>query len=87
MPDSSAGVSLTVAKAFRAKSVRAYWVVARAFCAKAVRAYRAVAKACAPKLCGRIESTAKACVPKLCSVERTGQEAEAKIGVILALCG
>ena len=55
MPDSCADVSLTVAKAFRAK---------------AVQTYRAVAKAC---------------TPKLCTVERMGQEAEAKIGVILAL--
>ena len=70
MPDSCVGVSLTVAKAFRAK---------------AVRSYRAVAKACAPKLCRRIETIAKACTPKLCIVERTGQEAEAKTDVILAL--
>ena len=81
MPDSCAGVSLAVAMAFRAKSV----VVAKAFRAKAVCAYRAVAMACAPKLCRRIETIAKACAPKLCTVERTGQEAEAKIGVILAL--
>ena len=46
-----------------------------------------VAVACAPKLCRRIETIAKAWAPKLCTVERTGQEAEAKIGVILALCG
>ena len=45
-------------------------VVAKAFRAKAVRAYRAVAKVC---------------TPKLCTVERTGQESEAKISVILAL--
>ena len=56
-----------------------------AFRTKAVRAYRAVAKACASKLCRRNETIAKACMPKLCNVERTGQEAEAKIGVILAL--
>ena len=52
--------------------MRAYRAVAKAFRAKAVRAYRSVAKACAPKLC---------------TVKRTGQEAEAKIGVILALRG
>ena len=62
-------------------------VVAKAFRAKAVRANRAVAKACAPKLCRRIETIAKACAPKLCTIERIGQEAEAKIGVILALRG
>ena len=62
-------------------------VVAKAFRAKAVRAYRAVAKVCAPKLCRRIDTIAKACAPKLCTVERTDQKAEAKIGVILALCG
>ena len=45
-------------------------MVAKAFRAKAVQAYRVVAKACAPNLC---------------IVERTDQEAEAKIGVILAL--
>ena len=65
-----------------------------------MRAYRAVAKACAPKMWERIEAMAKAlrtkavrpyrmvaksCAPKLCTVERIGQEAEAKIGVILAL--
>ena len=72
MPDSCAGVSLAVAMTFRAK---------------AARAYRAVAKACAPKLCRRIETIAKACAPKLCTVERKGQEAEAKISVILALRG
>ena len=54
-----------------------------------------------PKLCGRVGAVAIAvlrqscadtsdgsygCVaPKLCTVERTGQEAAAKIGVILAL--
>ena len=46
-----------------------------------------IAKACLPKLCRRIETIAKACAPKLCIVERTGLEAEAKIGVILALRG
>ena len=46
------------------------FAVAKAFRAKAVRAYRAVANAC---------------TPKLCTVEQTGEEAEAKIGVILAL--
>ena len=45
-------------------------VVAKAFRAKAVRVYQAVAKACAPMLC---------------TVERTGQEAKTKIGVILAV--
>ena len=69
--------------AFRPKAV----VVAKAFRAKAVRVYRAVAKACVPKLCRHIETIAKACVLKLCTVERTGQEAKAKIGVILALHG
>ena len=64
----TAGRSLRAAEIGRgAKAV----VVAKAFRAKAVRAYGALAKACAPKLC---------------TVERTGQEAEAKIGVILALC-
>ena len=58
--------------AFRAKAV----VVAKAFRAKAVRAYRAVAKACASKLCKRIETIAKACAPKHCTVERIGQEAK-----------
>ena len=73
MPNSCAGVSFTVAMAFRAK---------------AVRTSRCGNYGCfAPKLCGRIEAIAKACVPKLCTVERTGQEAEAKIGVILALHG
>ena len=54
VPHSCAG-GWTVAKALRAKAVRAYWTVA------------------------------KACAPKLCSVERTGQEAAAKIAIILAL--
>ena len=31
-------------------------------------------------------AVARLFAPKLCTVERTGQEAEAKIGVILALC-
>ena len=65
MPDSYAGVSLAVAMAIGAKAV----VVAKAFRAKAVRAYQAVAKACTPKLCRRIETIAKACAPKLCIVE------------------
>ena len=74
MPESCAGVSLAVAMAFRAKAVvvaKAFHakavVVAKAFRAKAVRVYRAVAKACAPKLC---------------TVERMGQELEAKIGIV-----
>ena len=50
-----------------------------------MRVYRAAAKACAPKLCERIETITKACATKLCTVERTGQEAAAKIRVILAL--
>ena len=65
--------------------MQAYRTVAKALRVRSVRAYRAVAKACAPKLYGRIETTAKACAPKLCTVGRTGQEAAAKIGVILAL--
>ena len=71
VPDSCASVSFTVAMALSRQIV--------------VRAHRAVANACTPKLCERIDTIAKACAPKLCTVERIGQEAEAKIGVILAL--
>ena len=40
-----------------------------------------------PKLCGRVGDGSKGfAVPKLCTIERTGQEAAAKIGGILALC-
>ena len=59
-----------------------------------------VAKAAVPRLCGRIGSygfaVPKLCrrvgdgsygfaAPKLCTIERTGQEAAAKIGGILTL--
>ena len=38
-----------------------------------------------PKLCGRIGDDSYGCVaPTLCGSEKTGQEAEAKIGGILA---
>ena len=47
MPVSCAGVLLVVAMAFCTKAV----VVAKAFRAKNVRAYQAVAKACVLKLC------------------------------------
>ena len=37
-------------------------------------------------LCGRVgDSSYGIAVPKLCTIERTGQEAAAKIGGILAL--
>ena len=42
----------------------------------------------APKLCGQFgDGSYGFAVPKLCTIERTGQEAAAKIGVILALRG
>ena len=88
VPNNCAVTSLMVAMALSCQiAVRAYRLRGLWLCrAKAVRTSRGGSYGCfAPKLCGRNETIAKACVPKLCTVERTGQEAEAKIGVFLAL--
>ena len=83
---SCADVSLMVAQALRAKAVWTVGTVAMALRAKTVWMYQTVAKALHTKAVQMYwDDSYGFCTPKLCTVKWTGQEATAKIGIILAL--